>query len=210
MIEITKENFEAEVKNSDIPVVLDFWAPWCGPCRAVTPVLENLEGEFAGQIKVAKINIDEQRTLATAFRVQSIPTIIVMDKGELTDTSVGFRGEGPLRAMIQTALKGAAEAAAAAGAEVTDAKTGGSYYKVIDGKKYDREILEFCDKAVEGAGDGRISQADAEKLLALVKDGDKYTEIEKDSVKHARENFKWTDAADEWFRTEIRKWAATK
>jgi hypothetical protein len=87
---------------------------------------------------------------------------------------------------------------------------GESYYKVIDGKKYDREILEFCEEAVAGAGDGRISQADAEKLYELVKDGDKYTDIEKDSVKYARENFKWTEAADEWFRTEIRKWAATK
>ena len=104
MLEITKENFEDEVKNSDVPVVLDFWAPWCGPCRAVTPVLENLAAEYAGQVKVAKINIDEQRTLATAFRVQSIPTIIVMKDGDVTDTSVGFRGEAPLRTMFQNAL----------------------------------------------------------------------------------------------------------
>jgi len=85
-----------------------------------------------------------------------------------------------------------------------------SYYKVIDGVKYDRAMLEFCDEAVEGAGDGRISQADAEKLYELVKDGDKYTDIEKATMKYVRENYKWTDAADEWFRTEVRKWAASK
>ena len=85
-----------------------------------------------------------------------------------------------------------------------------SYYKVIDGVKYDRGILEFCDKAVEGAGDGRISKADAEKLLAEVKDGNTYTDIEKATMKYVRDNYKWTEAADEWFRTEIRKWAASK
>ena len=83
-----------------------------------------------------------------------------------------------------------------------------SYYKVIDGEKYDKELLEAAEAAVAGAGDGRISQDDAEKLLAKVKDGDSYTDIEKATVKYIRDNFKWTDAADEWFRTEIRKWAA--
>lgn len=85
-----------------------------------------------------------------------------------------------------------------------------SYYKVIDGKKYKRAILEFVEEAVKGAGDGRISKDDAEKLLTLVKDGDTYTDVEKDTIKYVREKHKWTDAADEWFRTEIRKWAATK
>jgi hypothetical protein len=87
---------------------------------------------------------------------------------------------------------------------------GESYYKVIDGKKYDRAMLEFCDKAVDGAGDGRISKADAEELLTLVKDGDSYTDIEKDTMAFVRDNYAWTDAADDWFRGEIRKWAATK
>lgn len=85
-----------------------------------------------------------------------------------------------------------------------------SYYKEIDGKKYDREILELAEKLTSGAGDGRLSKADAEQLLAAVKDGDNYTDIEKDTMKYVRENYKWTDAADEWFRTEIRKWAAEK
>ena len=85
-----------------------------------------------------------------------------------------------------------------------------SYYKEIDGKKYDKALLETADSLIEGAGDGRLSKADAEQLLAKVKDGDSYTEIEKDSVKYLRANYNWTDAADEWFRTEIRKWAASK
>jgi len=85
-----------------------------------------------------------------------------------------------------------------------------SYYKTIEGKKYDGELIELADKLTSGAGDGRLSQADAEKIYEAVKDGDSYTDIEKDTVTYLRENYSWTDAADEWFRTEIRKWAATK
>lgn len=101
MIEITKDNFESEVTKSDIPVVLDFWAPWCGPCRSITPILEKLSGEYGEKVKVGKINIDQQPDLARAFRVTSIPTIVAVKSGEVTDTSVGFRGEGPLRALFE-------------------------------------------------------------------------------------------------------------
>jgi len=85
-----------------------------------------------------------------------------------------------------------------------------SYYKVIDGVKYDRGLLEAADTAIEGRGDNRISIEDAKMLFEKVVDGDTYTDIEKDTVKYIRENYNWTEAADEWFRTEIRKWAATK
>jgi hypothetical protein len=85
-----------------------------------------------------------------------------------------------------------------------------SYYKTIEGKKYDGELIDLADKLTSGAGDGRLSQADAEQIYEAVKDGDSYTDIEKDTVAYLRENYSWTDAADEWFRTEIRKWAATK
>lgn len=84
------------------------------------------------------------------------------------------------------------------------------YYKTIDGEKYDGELIELADKLTAGAGDGRISKADAGELLEAVKDGASYTDIEKATIKYIRENYNWTDAADEWFRTEIRKWAATK
>lgn len=85
-----------------------------------------------------------------------------------------------------------------------------SYYKTIDGKKYDGEIIELAEKLTSGRGDGRISMDDAETLLNSVMDGGKYTDIEKDTMAYIRDNFKWTEAADDWFRTEIRKWAATK
>lgn len=85
-----------------------------------------------------------------------------------------------------------------------------SYYKTIDGVKYDGELIELADKLTAGAGDGRISKADAQEILDAVKDGNTYTDIEKATMKYLRENYNWTDAADEWFRTEIRVWAANK
>ena len=85
-----------------------------------------------------------------------------------------------------------------------------SYYKNIAGKNYDREMLEIADEAVAGVGDGRISVEDAKKLLGAVKDANKYTDIEKATMKYIRENYKFTYASDQWFRKEIRKWAATK
>ncbi len=76
--------------------------------------------------------------------------------------------------------------------------------------KYDGELIELADKLTSGAGDGRLSKDDASQVFDAVRDGNSYTDIEKGTVKYLRENYKWTDAADEWFRTEIRKWAATK
>lgn len=85
-----------------------------------------------------------------------------------------------------------------------------AYYKTIDGKKFDAELIEAAEKSVAGRGDGRISMDDAKMLLDKVKDGNSYTDIEKDTMAYIRDNFKWTEQADEWFRTEIRKWAASK
>jgi hypothetical protein len=85
-----------------------------------------------------------------------------------------------------------------------------AYYKTIDGNKYDGELIELADKLTAGGGDGRLSKADAAELLEAVKDGASYTDIEKATMKYVRENYKWTDAADEWFRDEIRTWAASK
>jgi hypothetical protein len=85
-----------------------------------------------------------------------------------------------------------------------------AYYKTIDGKKYDGELIELAEKLTSGGGDGRISKEDAAQLLDAVKDGNSYTDIEKDTMSYIRDNFKWTEAADDWFRAEIRKWAASK
>jgi hypothetical protein len=85
-----------------------------------------------------------------------------------------------------------------------------SYYKTINNKKMDGRLLEMAEKAVAGAGDGRISKADAAELIKTVRDGGTYTDVEKDTMEYIRDNFKWTDGADDWFRSEIASWAATK
>ena len=95
-IHITTDSFEKDVIGSDIPVVVDFWAPWCGPCRMIGPVLESLAQTWQGEIKVAKVNVDEEPKLAGRFGVQGIPTLLAFGKGELVHTEVGFRGREPL------------------------------------------------------------------------------------------------------------------
>ncbi|MGI6722676.1 MAG: thioredoxin [Anaerovoracaceae bacterium] len=88
--EITSANFEKEVLQSEKPVLVDFWAPWCGPCKMVGPVLEEISGERE-DIRVGKINVDEQQELAAKFGVMSIPTLIVFKNGEIAGKSVGAR-----------------------------------------------------------------------------------------------------------------------
>lgn len=87
---ITKENFEAEVLKSDIPVLLDFWASWCGPCMMLSPIIAELAEELDGKVKVGKVNVDEQNELAMQYRVASIPTLHLFQNGELVKTCVGF------------------------------------------------------------------------------------------------------------------------
>lgn len=96
---ITKENFESEVLNSDQPVLLDFWASWCGPCKMVSPVIDEIAGEVT-HAKVGKVNVDEQPELATKFRVMSIPTLAVMKGGKMIKSSVGARHKNDILAML--------------------------------------------------------------------------------------------------------------
>ena len=100
-IELTSSNFESEVVESDVPVVVDLWAPWCGPCRAIAPILDKLAAEYDGKVKVAKVNVDDQPELAQAFNVQSIPMVVAMKGRDVEDVAIGFRGEGPLREMFE-------------------------------------------------------------------------------------------------------------
>lgn len=88
-VTVTKENFEAEVVNSDIPVVIDFWAEWCVPCKMIGPVLAEISEEYKGKLKVAKVNVDEAGELASEYNIISIPTLMVFNKGEVVKQQVG-------------------------------------------------------------------------------------------------------------------------
>ena len=90
ILHITKENFDKEVLKSDVPVLVDFWADWCGPCKALGPILEEVESELAPGVKIAKINIYEQEELAAQFRVMSIPTLLLFKNGQPVEKSVGL------------------------------------------------------------------------------------------------------------------------
>ncbi len=99
-ITLTKENFEREVMNSDQPVLIDFWAAWCGPCRMLSPVISGIADEYRGKVKVGKVNVDEQPELASRFLVKSIPTVVVIRDGKVTNTSVGFRPKEEIEALL--------------------------------------------------------------------------------------------------------------
>ncbi|MGI6706936.1 MAG: thioredoxin [Clostridia bacterium] len=100
-IEITIENFDSKVLESDKPVLVDFWASWCGPCRMVAPIIDQLANEYDGQIIVGKVNVDEQREIAMKYRVMSIPTIYLFKYGEPVDHVIGARPKAELEEMIK-------------------------------------------------------------------------------------------------------------
>lgn len=102
---ITADNFEEKVVESDLPWILDLWAPWCGPCKSLAPVIEKLAEEFEDEVNVGKINVDEEQQLAQAFGVQGIPMVVAMDGDEPQDHITGFSGEGPVRKLFENAAE---------------------------------------------------------------------------------------------------------
>jgi thioredoxin 1 len=102
--EVTDSNFQSEVIESEVPVLVDFWAPWCGPCRMVAPVVEEIAQERDGRLKVVKLNIDENQQTAAQYGVMSIPTLILFRHGEVTKTVIGAYPKRKLEAELEPAL----------------------------------------------------------------------------------------------------------
>ena len=101
IVSLTKDNFAAEVLQSTQPVLVDFWAEWCGPCKMIAPVLEELAGEFAGRARIGKVNIDNDQELATQYGIRAIPTLLFFKGGPVAEQVVGAKSKKELKASLE-------------------------------------------------------------------------------------------------------------
>ena len=101
---LTTDSFDTTVKNSNVPVLVDFWAPWCGPCKAIAPILEELAGELNGRVKIAKVNVDENDGVAADYGVRAIPTMLLFKDGKVVDTLVGMMPKATLKDKVVAKL----------------------------------------------------------------------------------------------------------
>lgn len=99
-IKLTEQNFDDEVLNSDKPVIVDFWATWCGPCKMLAPVIEEIADEYSASLKVGKVNVDEEPALAVKYGISSIPTVIKFENGNAVKTAVGYRTKEEIEEMF--------------------------------------------------------------------------------------------------------------
>jgi thioredoxin 1 len=104
IVNLTQDNFTTEVIQSTVPVLVDFWAEWCGPCKMIAPVLDELANEYTGRVKIGKVNLDDQQALASQFRVTAIPTLLFFKQGQVAEQMVGARGKRDLKASLDRLL----------------------------------------------------------------------------------------------------------
>ena len=104
IVTLTQENFAAEVLKGATPVLVDFWAEWCGPCKMIGPILDELAAEYDGKVKIGKVNVDDQQALAAQYGIRSIPTLLLFHQGQVADQMVGLRSKRDLKASFARVL----------------------------------------------------------------------------------------------------------